>query len=171
MCEHSAGARSSYHAATPPWSPSQPPTAANSPDRGASQTGQAMYGSMLGSLHMTQQQPGSAAHMASQLQLTASQLGAPPDPAAQNPLACRQLMLQVRLSCIVLPLVLLKQDCQLLLFRCAGPAWSLCSCCIAVSCWLLAFLGCCNSWLESCTVGCSGCPPNGYYWVDTIYQS
>lgn len=61
-------------------------------------TGQALYGSMLGSLHMAQQQPGSAAHMASQLQLTASQLAAPPDPAAQNPLACKQLMLQVDLS-------------------------------------------------------------------------
>ena len=60
-----------------------------------------MYGSLLGSLHMTQQQPGSAAHMASQLQLTASQLAAPPDPAAQNHLACRQLMLQVSLPCML----------------------------------------------------------------------
>lgn len=58
-------------------------------------TGQALYGGMLGSLHIAQQQPGSAAHMASQLQLTASQLAAPSDPAAQTPLACRQLMLQV----------------------------------------------------------------------------
>ena len=99
--EHDAGTRTSYHAATPPWSPSQPQTAANSPDRGPCVTGQAMHGSMLGSLHMTQQQAGSAAHMASQLQLTASQLAAPPDPAAQNPLACRQLMLQVSLSCMV----------------------------------------------------------------------
>lgn len=50
---------------------------------------------MLGSFDMTQHQSGSANHMASQLQVAASQLAAPPDPAAHNPLAYRQLMLQV----------------------------------------------------------------------------
>lgn len=107
-----AGARSTYHAATPPWSPSQPPSAGNSPDRGLPMTGQALYGSMLGSLHMAQQQPGNAAHMASQLQLTASQLAAPPDPVAQNPLACRQLMLQVSLfRVITVGFLLVLHDC------------------------------------------------------------
>ncbi|KAL3162518.1 hypothetical protein ABBQ32_010175 [Trebouxia sp. C0010 RCD-2024] len=76
------GARSSFHATPPVWSPSQPPTAGNMTDRGVAGAGQGLYGSMLGSVHMGQQQPGSAAHMASQLQLTASQLAAPHDPAS-----------------------------------------------------------------------------------------
>lgn len=69
-------------------------------DRGVAGAGQGLYGSMLGSVHMGQQQPGSAAHMASQLQLTASQLAAPHDPAVHNPLACRQLMLQASTCCV-----------------------------------------------------------------------
>ncbi len=54
-----------------------------------------LHGSMLGSLERSQYQQGSAHHMSSQIQLAASQLAAPPDPALHSPLAYKQLMLQV----------------------------------------------------------------------------
>lgn len=87
------GARSSYHAATPAWTPAQAPGPVTFPDRGMSASALGLHGSLLGSLERTQHQQGSAHHMSSQIQLAASQLAAPPDPAF--PLAYKQLMLQV----------------------------------------------------------------------------
>lgn len=88
------GARSSYHAATPAWTPAQAPSPITFPDRGMSASSLGLHGSMLGSLERSQYQQGSANHMSSQIQLAASQLAAPPDPALHNPLAYKQLMLQ-----------------------------------------------------------------------------
>ncbi|KAL0047089.1 hypothetical protein WJX82_006349 [Trebouxia sp. C0006] len=91
LAQHVAqtGARSSYHAATPAWTPAQAPGPVTFP---ASALG--LHGSMLGSLERSQYQQGSAHHMSSQIQLAASQLAAPPDPALHSPLAYKQLMLQ-----------------------------------------------------------------------------
>ena len=89
------GARSSYHAATPAWTPAQAPSPITFPDRVVSASSLGLHGSMLGSLERSQYQQGSANHMSSQIQLAASQLAAPPDPALHNPLAYKQLMLQV----------------------------------------------------------------------------
>ena len=66
-------------------------------------TVQGGYGSTLGSFDMTQHQSTSANHMASQLQVAANQLAATPDPATHNPLAYRQLMLQVGSAAWLLP--------------------------------------------------------------------
>lgn len=94
MLSHT-GARSSYHAATPAWTPAQAPGPFTFPDRGMSASALGLHGSMLGSLERSQYQQGSANQMSSQIQLAASQLAAPPDPALHNPLAYKQLMLQV----------------------------------------------------------------------------
>ncbi len=89
------GARSSYHAATPAWTPAQAPGPVTFPDRGMSASALRLHGSMLGSLERSEYQQGSAHHMSRQIQLAASQLAAPPDPALHSPLAYKQLMLQV----------------------------------------------------------------------------
>lgn len=90
-----ADARSSHQTAPLPWSPAQFPTAVTAPSRGLPASALGLHGSMLGSEYHTQQQPGSANQMASQIQMAASQLAMPIDPASHNPLAYKQLMLQV----------------------------------------------------------------------------
>lgn len=50
---------------------------------------------MMGSADYSLHQQGSANQMSSLIQLAASQLAAPPDAALHNPLALKQLMLQV----------------------------------------------------------------------------
>lgn len=90
-----AGARSSYHAAAPMWTPAQARTAGVTPDRGMSSSALGPPGSMMGSADYSLHQQGSATQMSSQIQLAASQLAAPPDAALHNPLAFKQLMLQV----------------------------------------------------------------------------
>ena len=89
------GARSSCHPGPSPWSPARPVNAASMPDQDGFTSPLGLPASMLGSVHHSQPQQGSAKLLSSQIQLAGSQLALPPDPAVQDPLAYKQLMLQV----------------------------------------------------------------------------
>ena len=77
------------------WTPAQARTAATTPDRGMSASALGAPGSMLGSAAYSLNQQSSVNQMSSQSQRAASQLAAPQDAALHNPLAVKQLMLQV----------------------------------------------------------------------------